>query len=100
LPIRRRLAEKLNQIAWGMVTAPEGDQKWNPEQGLTLATRAVELDPQLNYIDTLAEALLANGKYGESMELCLETLAEHPEEQMFLDRLKRLEQLTGREVRR
>ena len=86
------LARVLNQVAWDKVTAPKGSEKFDAAVGLKYAKRCVELDPHPNYVDTLAEALLASGKIEESAELCRKMLKEHPKERMFLDRLERCEE--------
>ncbi len=86
---RKALAKILNEAAWKMVTAPENSKDHDPETGLKYALRAVELEPHINYIDTLAEAYLAAGKTAEAEELCLEMLEKHPDEKMFQDRLDR-----------
>lgn len=89
--IRKALARKLNEVAWNMVTAAKGTKDYNPETGLKYARRATELVPDRNYFDTLAEALLANGKIEESLKLCQEMLKKYPNENMFLERIKKLQ---------
>lgn len=90
---RLDLARMLNSEAWTLVTAPSDTDAFDPETGLKYALRAVELNDHLNYVDTLAEAYLANRQYEKSRQLCEETLEKHPDEKMFLDRLERLQQL-------
>ncbi len=85
----KSLAKRLNGIAWNMVTADKDSDEFQPELGLLYARRAVELDDQKNYVDTLAEALLANGLIEESLELC----RQYPGEKMFTDRINRIKEL-------
>ena len=92
---KKNLARILNSTAWDMVTAPEQDERYDPILGLKYAKRCVELDPQLNYIDTLAEAYYANGDYVKALEICIKALKDHPGEKMFLERKKRCEKIIG-----
>ena len=78
-----------------MVTAPKQDERYNPIVGLEYAKRCVELDPQLNYINTLAEAYYVNGQYDQALEVCNKALKDHPDEKMFLERKKRYEKVVG-----
>jgi HEAT repeat protein len=90
---KKALSRTLNRVAWDMVTTPEGSDAYDPVKGLRYAKRAVELNPEMNYVDTLAEAYLANDRIDEAAELCRRMLEEHPGERMFIDRLRRCEQL-------
>lgn len=92
---KKDLARILNRVAWDMVTAPKQDERYNPIVGLEYAKRCVELDPQLNYIDTLAEAYYVNGQYDQALEVCNKALKDHPDEKMFLERKKRCEKVVG-----
>jgi len=69
-----------------MVTAPENSEKYNPKSGVEYAKRAVELDPQLNYIDTLAEAYYQNGDYANALKICNDIIEDNPKDKMFLER--------------
>jgi tetratricopeptide (TPR) repeat protein len=89
--IRKALAQKLNEVAWSMVTAAKETKDHNPETGLKYAKRATELISDPNYFDTLAEALLANGQIEESLKLCQEMLKKYPNEKMFSERIKKLQ---------
>ena len=80
------LASELNRIAWYMVTDAKGTPDWNPRQAVKYAERAVELVQEINYIDTLAEAYLADGKLAESKKIC----EKYPDNNMFKDRLERI----------
>ena len=86
-------SKKLNQEAWQMVTAPKKSYNYNPATGLKYALRAVELNPVMDYYDTLAEAYLANGMIEDALRICQMMLAEHPGEKMFIDRIQRCETL-------
>ncbi len=82
---RKDLAYILNSVAWEMVTAPEGSKKYDLQNGLEYAKRCVELDPQLNYIDTLAESYYLNGDYVNALKICDEIIEDNPNETMFLE---------------
>ena len=92
---RKDLAYILNSVAWEMVTAPEGSKKYDLQNGLEYAKRCVELDPQLNYIDTLAESYYLNGDYVNALKICDEIIEDNPNETMFLERKKLCEQKLG-----
>ncbi len=92
---KKDIAQILNRVAWDMVTVPKQDERYDPILGLEYAKRCVELDPQLNYIDTLAEAYYANGDYVKALEICNDILIENPNEKMFLERKKQCEQKLG-----
>ncbi|MCD6328815.1 MAG: HEAT repeat domain-containing protein, partial [Candidatus Cloacimonetes bacterium] len=92
---KKDLAQILNSVAWKMVTASEGSKKYNLQNGLEYAKRCVELDPQLNYIDTLAEAYYQNRDYMNALKICNDILEDHPKEMMFLKRKKLCEQKLG-----
>ncbi|MDP8314817.1 MAG: HEAT repeat domain-containing protein [Candidatus Celaenobacter antarcticus] len=83
---KKDLAQILNRAAWDMVTAPETSEKYNPKSGVEYAKRAVELDPQLNYIDTLAEAYYQNGDYANALKICNDIIGDNPKDKMFLER--------------
>lgn len=53
-------ARALNNLAWLLLTC-EDRRLRNPVRGLRLARRAAALDPAPHVLDTLAEALFANG---------------------------------------
>ncbi len=89
MKVRKDLAALLNRIAWEKVTSPEGSQKYDPVKGLEFAKLCVQLDDQLNYIDTLAEAQLVNGNVLEAKRICEKVLSANSGDKMFLDRLSR-----------
>lgn len=90
------LASLLNGLAWNAVTAPRGSPGFDAEKGLAWAKRAVELHPEPNIIDTLAEAHLAAGNLDEAESVCVEMLAKKPGWKMFADRMKRIETLRAK----
>jgi len=83
------LVSELNRIAWYMVTDAKGTPDWNPPQAVIYAKRAVELVQEINYIDTLAEAYLADGRIEESKKIC----EKYPDNKMFTERLERIKEL-------
>lgn len=84
------LAANLNRIAWDMATAPKDNLRYNPALAVRYSLRAVELIPDPNYWDTVAEAYFAAGKYDESAKVCNDQLAKSPGNRMFLDRLDKI----------
>ena len=72
-------AEARNNLAWLLATA--GDPKFrNPAEALTQARQAVELSQwkEATFIDTLAEALYANGQYPQAVAAQKKALALDP----------------------
>lgn len=93
---RNILAELYNREAWDMVTADMNSERFDPALGISYANRAVQLEPQLNYIDTQAEAYLAAGEFAISRRICEEVLLTHPDSEMFRDRLERIDRLENK----
>jgi hypothetical protein len=83
--VRKALAAKLNEVAWGMVTGAKSDVR----TGLDYARRAVELDDDPNIWDTLIEAYLANGQAAQALVACRAALARHPDNRLLRERLRR-----------
>jgi hypothetical protein len=88
---KAELAGKLNGIAWNLATGPKGTKGRNAKLALEYALRAVELSDDANIWDTVIEAYLANGMKADALRVCREALAEHPNEQILKDRLRKLE---------
>jgi hypothetical protein len=88
--VKNELASILNSLAWNMVTATEDSKSYNPKQGLAYAIRCVELDPQVNYIDTLIEAYIRNGMIEDAKRECEKWLKNYPGDIMLLGRLESL----------
>jgi len=88
--VKKDLANLFNREAWEKVTSERDLEFYDPDLGLYYALRAVELDPSLNHLDTLAEAYLAFGLEIESRELCERVLEDYPENEMFLKRIEAL----------
>lgn len=84
------LAGKLNEVAWQMVTVPKGTKAYDPQNGLRYARRAVVLNPDPNYYDTLIEAYLANGLVDEAAKVCRIMLDKYPGEKIFVERLQEI----------
>ncbi len=85
----KTLAGTLNSEAWIIATAPPEPGKPAPADAVKMARRAVELDPKPEYIDTLAEALIAAGEVDEAERLCAAMLEKMPGERMFAEKLER-----------
>lgn len=87
---KNELAALLNSLAWNMVTAVEGSKSYNLKLGLQYAQRCVELDPQVNSVDTLIEAYIRNGMIDEAKRECEKGLELYPNDGMLLARLESL----------
>ncbi|HEX37585.1 MAG TPA: hypothetical protein ENG70_01805 [Candidatus Cloacimonetes bacterium] len=96
LQAKKDLASILNNIAWNLITAPVGSENYDPIKGLEYARLCVELDPQIQYIDTLAEAEFVNGNVEESKRICEQALADKNNEKMFLERLEKCNRILNR----
>lgn len=90
-PARKQVAALLNGEAWKLATAPSGSRNRDPATALAWARRAVALDPQPDFVDTLVEALVAGGRRGEARRICEEQLKKDPANGMFRRRLASLE---------
>jgi Flp pilus assembly protein TadD len=75
-------AVSLNNLAWILVTSPDKSLR-NPEKALVLARRAVARDRSPMFLDTLAEALYANGLASEATETIKEAISGHGEETYY-----------------
>jgi hypothetical protein len=91
--VKNELAAILNSLAWNMVTATEDSKIYNPKQGLEYAKRCVELDPQVNNVDTLIEAYIRNGMIEDAKRECEKWLVKFPGDGMLLGRLESLKKL-------
>jgi len=58
----------LNNLAWLYATCPEKEYR-RPKEALNLAQRAAGLSEKPHILDTLAEALYANGLYGSAVSI-------------------------------
>ena len=90
------LAEKLNQAAWDMVTAPKGTPSFDPVTGLRYARRATELKHDPNYFDTYAEALMVSGDYDGARRIMRDMLELYPDNEMFKERLEKINSMLGK----
>ena len=66
-------AVALNNLAWMMLTASNGDLR-NKSRALALARKAVAIDPEPQYLDTLAEACFQNGLTEEAVRIIQEAI--------------------------
>jgi len=90
--IVKLLAAKLNEVAWGMVTAAKGTPNYDPVTGLKYALRATELGTDPNYYDTLVEAYVANSQIDDARRLCDRLLKKYPDQKLFQDRREKLKE--------
>ena len=88
LKLKPDFAAAQNNLAWLYATCDDPKFR-NPQQALALARRAVELShwKEATFIDTLAEAFYANGKYAEAVETQTKALALDPDNQEYRDHM-------------
>ena len=88
--------EAANNLAWVYATADDPKLR-NPVEALRLARIAVEKSPSPNpaYLDTLAEALVLNGKPAEALALEEKALALDPQNPELQSRMARFRQAAG-----
>jgi Zn-dependent protease with chaperone function len=81
----------LNNLAWILVTAPDAQLR-NKEEALALAKRAVAIERSAMFLDTLAEALYANGFVQEAVKTSKEAISLASENRGYYEKqLKRFE---------
>ena len=68
-----------NEIAWLMATSEHADIR-DPEGAIEHANIAIELEPHPWYIDTLAEAYYAAGRYDTAIAVIKEAIAKKPDD--------------------
>ncbi len=74
LSVRPRDAAALNNLAWILATVPDEDLR-DPPRAVDLARKAVALERNAPFLDTLAEAFFANGLTGEAVKAIDEAIA-------------------------
>lgn len=90
LEINPDQAETHNNLGWLLATSPVVELR-DPARALAHAQKAVALDDwkQAAFIDTLAEALFVNGRFGEAVTTQTRTLQIEPKNQEYLDHMTR-----------
>ena len=85
-----------NNLAWLYATS-EDKQFRDPQGALEHAQKAVELSRwrQAAFIDTLAEALYINGRYGEAVKTQTRALKLEPDNRELLDHMARYRKAAG-----
>jgi Tfp pilus assembly protein PilF len=88
-------ADAQNDLAWIYVTAEDLKLR-KPANALELARKAVTADPtNAAFVDTLAEALLLNGKEQEALDTERKAVALAPENVELQERLARFREAAG-----
>lgn len=83
----------MNQLAWTLAVSPDKNAR-DPKRAVGLAKNANGLDTRSTYLDTLAAAYAASGKFGKAVETqkqAITMMVETNQEkdlQPYLDRLK------------
>lgn len=83
----RNYPDALNSLAWAYATDSDPVVR-NPVAALDLARRAVDIEkdhPVPAYLDTLAEALYANGQYEDALNTELQAIALVPEKKGYYE---------------
>jgi tetratricopeptide (TPR) repeat protein len=75
----------LNNLAWILATSSDKSLR-NPEKALIFARSAVALDRSPMFLDTLAEALYANGLASEAIGTIKEAISMAPEARAYYER--------------
>ncbi|HXZ18969.1 MAG TPA: hypothetical protein VEG63_03415, partial [Candidatus Acidoferrales bacterium] len=77
-----------NNLAWLLATTKDPRLR-DPKAALPLARRAVDItdSKNANFLDTLAEALYANGMFAEALETERKALSLEPNKQEWKDRV-------------
>ncbi|MBW2300437.1 MAG: M48 family metalloprotease [Deltaproteobacteria bacterium] len=89
IKVDKNRAIALNNLAWLLVTVPEKRLR-DPACALVLAERAVALQKSPIFLDTLAEALYANGRVAEAVRAAREALSLARERKSYYEKqLKR-----------
>jgi Flp pilus assembly protein TadD len=89
-----------NNLAWIYATSEDRKLR-NPSEALRLAQQAVQTSPQPNpaFIDTLAEALLLNGKAGEALATETQAVNLDPNNPELQARLKHFQDAAKQSAR-
>ena len=81
-----------NEIAWLMATSEHADIR-DPEAAIEHASIAIELEPHMWYIDTLAESYYAAGRYDTAIAVIKEAIARKPDDlKYYEDQLKKFQE--------
>ena len=82
----------LNNAAWTYASAQDASLR-NPEKALEYARKAVAISKgaKANFLDTLAEALYANGLFDEAVATEKKALSLDPQYEFFPDQLKKFQ---------
>ncbi len=82
-------ATALNNLAWLLVTAPDKALR-DPSRALILAEKAVSIDRNPVFLDTLAEAYYANGLFHKAVDAIKEAISlEKKDNRYYKRQLKR-----------
>ena len=100
LEIQPNSAQAENNLAWIYATADDRKLR-NPADALALARRAVEDSPQPNadFLDTLAEALLLNGQASEALTIEKQAFEINPQNPELRTRLDHFREAAERATR-
>ena len=80
-----------NEIAWLMATSEHADIR-DPEAAIEHANIAIELEPHAWYIDTLAEAYYAVGRYDTAIAVIREAIAKRPDDlEYYVEQLEKFQ---------
>lgn len=77
LRLNPRHATSMNNLAWSMLVVDD-QTLYNPEAALGYAQQAVQLDPSVEHLDTLAEAYFKNGQVEQAIETIKKAILSNP----------------------
>ena len=96
IQLQPNLAVAHNNLAWLLATSDDPKFR-NPPEALNQALIAVRLtnDKEANFLDTLAEALYANGKFKEAVDVQKKALQISPNNHEFQEHMLRYQKADG-----
>ncbi|MGH9455377.1 MAG: tetratricopeptide repeat protein, partial [Terriglobia bacterium] len=96
IQLQPNLAVAHNNLAWLLATSDDPKLR-NPSEALNQALLAVKLTQakEANFLDTLAEALYANGKFKEAVDVQKKALQISPNNQEFRQHMLRYQKAAG-----
>ncbi|MGH9430015.1 MAG: rhomboid family intramembrane serine protease [Terriglobia bacterium] len=96
IQLQPNLAVAHNNLAWLLATSDDPKFR-NPPEALNQALLAVKLTNarEPNFLDTLAEALYASGKFKEAVDVQKKTLALAPHNHEFQEHMQRYQKAAG-----
>src|SRR5882672_9721339 len=85
----------MNNLSWLLTTGVNGEDR-DPRKALDLAVRATRITQERlpQYLDTLANAYYANGRYGEALSTEQKALSLKPEDKSYQQLFENYQEIT------